>query len=78
MLGWEIVLAAVGGIIVPLVIAWTSKLQTRISNTEKDLSKFMVESARTYVTKDDLNSFESKITERLDRLEDKIDSLLKK
>lgn len=77
-MSWEIVLAVIAGIVVPLGIAWTGKLQNRIAATEKDLSRFMVEAAKTYVTKDDLTSFENQLTKRLTRLEDKIDSLLEK
>jgi len=64
------------GILVPLVLAWTGKLQSRIAATEKDLSRFMIKAAETYITKSDLHAFEKSINARLQRLEEKIDSLL--
>ena len=73
---FEIWIGLGAAILVPLVLAWTSKLQSRIAATERDLSKFMIKAAETYITKSDLNSFEKSINARLQRLEEKIDSLL--
>lgn len=72
----EIWIGLAVGILVPLVLAWTSKLQSRIATTEKDLSRFMIKAAETYITKSDLHAFEKSINARLQRLEEKIDSLL--
>ena len=74
-LGWELILgalAAIGG-----VVGWTGRLQNRISSNEKDLSNYMVKSAETYVTKNDLALYQAAVTVRLDRIEQKLDDLIK-
>ena len=73
----ELFVALVAGVCIPVFLAWTGRLQSRISSTEKDLSKFMVDAAKTYITKADLNNFESIIEKRFDRLETKIDNFLR-
>ncbi len=72
----EIWIGLAVGILVPLILTWTSKLQSRIAAAEKDLSRFQIKAAETYITKSDLHAFEKSINARLQRLEEKIDSLL--
>ena len=74
-LGWELILGALGTI--GAVLGWTGRLQNRISSGEKDLSEFKVRSAETYVTKSDLAVDQAALTIRLDRIEQKLDDLLK-
>ena len=74
-LGWELMLGALG--IVGAVAGWTGRLQNRISSGEKELSKYQVKSAETYVTKNDLALYQAAVTSRLDRIEQKLDDLIK-
>ena len=65
---WQWFIAVVAVPVFGGIVVWTIRLQTR-------LSSFMIEAAKTYVTKDDLTAFQNHITERFDRLEKQIDRM---
>ena len=67
---WQWFIAVIAVPVLGGIVVWTIRLQTR-------LSSFMIEAAKTYVTKDDLTAFQAHITERFDRLENQIDRMFK-
>ena len=74
----EIWIGLAVGLLIPIVLTWTGRLQARITTAKEDLSKFMIKAAETYITKADLNTFAENIYKRLETLEAKIDSLLER
>ena len=74
----EIWIGGAAAILIPSIMAWTGKLQSRISAAREDLSEFKIKAAETYVTKTDLHTFEQNIYKRLETLEAKLDSLLER
>lgn len=73
----ELVIAIIAGICVPVVVGWTGRLQSRLSDVEKELNDFKVKTAEHYVPKEDLREFDKKLGERLGRIEEKLDNLIK-
>lgn len=73
---WQTFTAVIGIPAVGVLIAWTVRLQARIGMTERDLSHFMVEVAKSYVTKNDIEHVEQTMNKRFDRLEQKVDTLI--
>ena len=73
---WQWFIAVIAIPALGAVLWWTGRLQSRIAQTEKDLSLFMVKAAETYVTKSDLKSFGNAIDARFDRIDAKLDKLL--
>lgn len=58
-----------------ILVGWNGWLQKRLSVAEQDLSKFMIEVAKTYVTKADLQDLKREIMKRFDHLDREIDNV---
>ncbi|MGI9504373.1 MAG: hypothetical protein ACR2RE_15095 [Geminicoccaceae bacterium] len=73
---WQWFTAVIAVPVVAGLIGWTMKLQGRIAATEKELNAFMVKTAETYVTKDDMQQLEQRLVERLKNLDQKLDRII--
>ena len=50
-ISFELIFAIIGGVAIPIVLGWSSRLQSRITAAKEDLSEFKIKAAETYITK---------------------------
>lgn len=69
---WSTVLS----LLAALTVLWVRATKTEINDIRDILYKTREESAREYVTREDLKSHNAELNKRLDRLEEKIDTIV--
>jgi len=69
---WSTVLS----LLAALTVLWVRTTKTEINDIRNILYKTREESAREYVTREDLKSHNAELNKRLDRLEEKIDTIV--
>jgi len=69
---------AVLSILAAFTVLWVKNTKVEISELRTVLYKTREENAKDYVTRDDLKVHNAEIAKRLDRLEEKIDTLVLK
>ena len=69
---WNTILS----VLAAFTVLWVKGTKTEISELRSVLYKTREDNARDYVTKDDLKSHNAELNKRLDRLEEKIDTLV--